>query len=423
MQNTNMDGMTSMENFRPERADRTDSASAGPLEGVVVADFSRVLAGPYCTMLLADLGATVIKVEAPVGDDTRLWIPPHRDGVSTYYLAVNRNKQSIVLDLKDQDDLETAYQIIDRADVFVENFKPGGLTQFGLDAESVAERWPHLIHTSITGFGTAGGASMPGYDLLAQAVSGMMHVTGSQDGPPQRTGVAIFDVIAGLHAAVGILASLLDRGRTSQGQHVSLNLLSSALSSLVNQTEGAVACGNDPMRMGNEHPSLFPYGPFRANDREIVICCGNDSQFRRMVDCLGRGDLADDARFATVEARNANRVELRTAMEAALDAATAEEWFARLQAVGVPCSPILTVKEGVQFAEDLGLEPVVETGLGDDAVPTVRNPIGLSRTPLRYDKAPPALGADGDAVEQWIRHTPAHPASATRDELREKAAL
>lgn len=412
-----------MHNNRPETAGHHEGASAGPLSGVVVADFSRVLAGPYCTMLLADLGATVIKVEAPAGDDTRLWIPPHRDGVSTYYLAVNRNKQSIVLDLKNKDDLDTAYQIIDRADVFVENFKPGGLKQFGLDAESVAERWPHLIHTSITGFGTEGGASMPGYDLLAQAVSGMMHVTGSQDGPPQRAGVAIFDVVAGLHAAVGILASLVDRNRTAQGQHVSLNLLSSALSSLVNQTEGAVACGNDPMRMGNEHPSLFPYGPFQAHDREIVICCGNDSQFRRMVQCLGRGDLADDARFATMVMRNANRDDLRAAMEAALDAATAEEWFERLQKVGVPCSPILTVKEGVQFADDLGLEPIADAGVGADAVPTVRNPIGMSRTPLRYDKAPPALGADGAEVQEWIRRTPAHSDAAAHHHTREKAAL
>lgn len=412
-----------MDNFRSERADRTDSASAGPLEGVVVADFSRVLAGPYCTMLLADLGATVIKVEAPAGDDTRRWIPPHRNGVSTYYLAVNRNKQSVVLDLKDQDDLETAYQIIDRADVFVENFKPGGLKQFGLDADSVAARWPHLIHTSITGFGTEGGASMPGYDLLAQAVSGMMHVTGSQDGPPQRAGVAIFDVVAGLHAAVGILAALVDRGRTAQGQHVSLNLLSSALSSLVNQTEGAVAGGNDPMRMGNEHPSLFPYGPFQANDREIVICCGNDSQFRRMMECIGRGDLADDERFATMEVRNANRDALRAAMEAALNAATAEEWFERLQNVGVPCSPILTVKEGVQFADDLGLDPVADAGMGEDAVPTVRNPIGLSRSAIRYDKAPPALGADYEAVQEWIRGTAPRAGEQATQKEREKAAL
>lgn len=391
---------------RPDTSGNSVMASAGPLSGVVVADFSRVLAGPYCTMLLADLGATVIKVESPGGDDTRGWIPPQRDGVSTYYLSVNRNKQSIVLDLKNQDDLNMAHQIIDRADVFVENFKPGGLQQFGLDAESVAERWPHLIHASITGFGTHGGASMPGYDLLAQAVSGMMHVTGSADGPPQRAGVAIFDVMAGLHAAVGILASLIDRGGTAKGQHVSLNLLSSALSSLVNQSEGAVAAGNSPVRMGNEHPSLFPCGPFRTRDRDIVICCGNDAQFRRLVECLRRSDLADDPRFTTMEQRNAHRADLRAALETALDAATAEEWFERLQRAGVPCSPILTVQEGVRFAEDLGLEPVVDAGAGVDAVPTVRNPIGMSRTPPRYDKAPPALGADAAEVEAWILRTP-----------------
>ena len=228
-------------------------STPGPLSGVVVADFSRVLAGPYCTMLLADMGATVIKVEGPAGDDTRGFKPPSRDGVGTYYLSVNRNKHSIVLDLRDPADLETAYEIIDAADVFIENFKPGGLARFGLDPETVAERWPGLIHTSITGFGTAGGAHLPGYDLLVQGVSGFMSVTGSADGPPQRAGVAMFDVLTGLHAAVAVLGALHERDASGKGQHIHLDLLSSALSSLVNQTTGYAAAGNNPQRLGNDH--------------------------------------------------------------------------------------------------------------------------------------------------------------------------
>ncbi|MGJ9374186.1 CaiB/BaiF CoA transferase family protein [Nesterenkonia sp. CF4.4] len=391
-----------------------------PLEGIIVADFSRVLAGPYCTMLLADMGATVIKVESPGGDDTRQWIPPQRDGVSTYYQSVNRNKSSVVLDLKDPDDLETACRIIDRADVFVENFKPGGLERFGLDSESVARRWPDVIHASITGFGTAAGRSMPGYDLLAQAVSGAMSITGEPDGQPQRAGVALFDVITGLHAAVGVLGALQERHRSGLGQHLGLDLLSSALSGLVNQTGGYAAAGNVPTRMGNDHPSLFPYGPFRASDRDIIICCGNDRQFKGLVECVGLPHLATDTRFRTMGERNTNREELRQLLVQALSAQTAEEWFERLQAVGVPCSPILRIDEGVEFATTLGLEPVVDAGRGAGAVPTIKHPVSFSRTPARYDKAPPALGADHADVLGWLDQTP--PRIDTRSSLRRSPA-
>lgn len=385
---------------------RSQNLGRGPLDGIVIADFSRVLAGPYATMLLADLGATVIKVEAPNGDDTRYWIPPSRDGISTYYLSVNRNKDSIVLDLRDPADLATAHEIIDRADVFVENFKPGGLAKFGLGPEDVAERWPELIHASITGFGLEGGAEMPGYDLLVQAMSGMMHVTGSQHGPPQRTGVAIFDVVTGMHATIGILAALQERNVSGRGQHIVLDLLSSAQSGLVNQTAGYAACGNEPMRMGNEHPSLFPYGPFRAADRDIIICIGNNTQFRRLCEQLGMEWAADDDRYRTVEARNLNRSTLKELMEKNLSAKKADEWFDILQSVKVPCAPILTVGEGVRFAEKLGLEPIVEVGEGEDAVPLIKNPISYSRSPISYHKAPPPLGADSDTVREWISSTP-----------------
>ncbi|MEW1964860.1 CoA transferase [Micrococcus sp. NPDC078436] len=384
-----------------------------PLDGVVVADFSRVLAGPYATMLLADMGATVIKVESPAGDDTRLWMPPERDGIGTYYLSVNRNKHSIVLDFSDEEDLATAYAILDRADVLVENFKPGGLKRFGLDAETVAHRWPQLIHTTITGFGTAGGASMPGYDLLVQGMSGFMHVTGHPDGDPQRAGVAIFDVVTGLHAAVGILAALVERGRNADagGQHVELNLLSSALSGLVNQTTGYAAAGNNPQRLGNDHPSLYPYGPFPTAERDLIICVGNESQFSRLTACLGLPELAADPRFRSVRLRNENRDELRALMVEALAGHDADHWFAALQSVGVPCAPILDIADGVERAADLGLEPVVQVGSPETRqVPLIRNPVSFSRTPVAYPKAPPHLGEDDDAVRSWLATTPARAA-------------
>ena len=380
------------------------TASSRPLDGVVVADLSRVLAGPYCTMLLADMGATVIKIENPGGDDTRQWRPPHREGVSTYYQSVNRNKSSIVLDLREEPDLETAYRVIDRADVFVENFKPGSLDRFGLDPQSVALRWPQIIHASITGFGTAEGRTMPGYDLLAQALSGAMSITGEEDGDPQRAGVAIFDVMTGLHTAVGILGALYERERSGQGQHLELDLLSSALSGLVNQTGGFAAAGNVPTRMGNDHPSLYPYGPFPAADRDIVICCGNDRQFARLVTCLDTPELSEDPRFRTMADRNENRGELRTLLIRALSSRTADEWFELLQEAGIACSPILGIDEGVHFAQRLGLKPVVDAGSGTASVPTIKHPVSFSRTPARYDKAPPLLGADQEDVLAWLDH-------------------
>ncbi|WP_178945850.1 CaiB/BaiF CoA-transferase family protein [Kocuria sp. TGY1127_2] len=379
-----------------------DRRSSGPLSGVVIADFSRVLAGPYCTMLLADLGATVIKIEGPNGDDTRQWQPPERDGESTYYLGVNRGKYGLQLNLKDEEDLNTAYSLIEASDVFIENYKPGGLEKFGLDEESVARRWPRLVHVSITGFGTKGGAALPGYDLLAQAVSGMMDLTGSSDGPPQRMGVALFDVVTGLHAAVGILAALHERERSGKGQHLGLDLLSSALSGLSNQTSGFVAAGNVPHRMGNDHPSLFPYGPFATQDGQLVICIGNDAQFRVLAHALGRDELADDPRYATMPQRNRNRSELRRLIEDVLAEQTSDVWFHQLRQAGLPCSPILDVAGGIRFAEELGLSPVVDAGTDDDAVPTIKSPIGFSRTGPSYDKAPPRLDQDRDAVLDWL---------------------
>ena len=259
----------------------------GPLSGTIIADFGRVLAGPYCTMLLADMGATVIKVESPIGDETRAWMPPEHEGKSTYYLSINRNKLSIELDFSDPGDLATARELAARADVVIENFKPGGLEKFGLDYQSVAAQNPDVIFTSITGFGTAGGASLPGYDLLVQAASGLMSLTGAPETEPFRAGVAVVDVFTGMHACIGILAALNHRRVTGEGQRVEVNLMSSALSGLVNQTGAYAIAGVVPTRMGNEHPSIYPYEPIATGDGEIVLAIGNDRQFRVLCRELG----------------------------------------------------------------------------------------------------------------------------------------
>ena len=377
----------------------SQAESSGPLSGLVVADFSRVLAGPYCTMLLADLGADVIKVESPEGDDTRHWVPPVSDsGVGTYYLAVNRNKRSIALDFADPDDNAVAHALAARADVFIHNFKPGGLTRFGLDYDSVHANNPGIVYCSISGFGSGAGASIPGYDLLVQGISGLMSLTGAPDGPPYRAGVAVFDVMAGMHSAIGILAALHHRDQTGQGQQIEINLLSSALSALVNQTSAYVAGGVVPTRMGNAHLSLYPYEPMPTGGGELIIAAGNDRQFRKLAEALGAAELADDEQFSTVLARNDNRDELRPLLEKKLATRSALEWLRTLSELGVPCAPINDVAGGVRLADELGLEPVVTAG----GVNTIRHPIRMSETPARYDLAPPAVGEHDAELRAWL---------------------
>ncbi|HET7763415.1 MAG TPA: CoA transferase [Phycicoccus sp.] len=380
---------------------------SGPLSGLLVADFSRILAGPYATMLLADLGAEVVKVESPGGDDTRTWVPPVRDGVSTYYLGVNRNKRSVALDLKDDGDVALARELARRADVLVENFKPGGLARFGLDYETVSADNPGVVYASISGFGSGpGGRDLPGYDLIVQAISGLMSLTGDPDGPPYRAGISVFDVMAGLHATIGVLAALNARHETGRGQHVEVNLLSSALSGLVNQSSAFVAGEVVPHRMGNSHPSLFPYEPLPCSDRDLIITAGNNAQFRRLAEVLGAPELADDPRFARNEDRTANRDELRPLLVERLRTRTAMEWFRDIIAAGVPCGPINSVDGGIRFAEEVGLDPVVVVGEGDAAVPSVRNPIRFSQSGTRYDLPPPSLDEHGDALRRWLAGSP-----------------
>ncbi|MCL1868875.1 MAG: CoA transferase [Promicromonosporaceae bacterium] len=373
------------------------------LDGVLVADFSRVLAGPYATMLLGDLGATVVKVESPTGDDTRTWVPPVRpDGVGTYYAAVNRNKRSVVLDLRDDADRDAACELAARADVLVENFRPGGLAKFGLDYDSVAATNPGIVYSSISGFGTAQGAALPGYDLIVQAMSGLMSLTGDPGGPPYRAGISVFDVMAGLHSTIGILAALRHRDRTGRGQHVEASLMASAMSGLVNQTMAYVGAGVTPTRMGNAHPSLFPYEALATADDDLIVAAGNDAQFRRLAEVLGVPEVADDPRFAENAGRTARREELRPLLEERLRTKPATAWFDLLTEAGVPCGPIASIAQGVEHAAKLGLEPVVDVGRGERAVPGVRHPLDYSASAPRYEIPPPGLGEHTDEVRAWL---------------------
>ncbi|MAT04292.1 MAG: carnitine dehydratase [Acidimicrobiaceae bacterium] len=388
----------------PSSADLANSAAGrrAPLDGIVVADLSRVLAGPYSSMLLADLGATVIKVESPGGDDTRAWAPPEKDGVATYYMSINRNKQSIVLDFGDPDDLEIAYELLRRADVALQNFKPGGLKKFGLDYESARQLNPALIYLSISGFGTAEGAWLPGYDLVVQAVSGLMSLTGDADGPAYRAGISVFDVMAGMHGTIGILAALNQRRETGLGQHVEVNLLSTALSGLVNHSAAYVASGVVPTRMGNEHPSVYPYQPMPTKDRDVIVAVGNDRQFRSLCEVLGIPEVAEDERFALNTDRADHRDQLHPILLERLAQWSADDLFVALNQVGVPCGPINSIADGVELAESLGLEPRVTLGEGDRQVDLVRHPIRFSDAEPRYTSPPPLLGEHSDSVREWL---------------------
>lgn len=398
---------------------RDDAAAPvpGPLDGVVVADFSRVLAGPYATMLLADLGATVVKIERPGGgDETRAWGPPWSGGLSTYFQAVNRNKVSAVCDLASDDGRAAALELCRRADVVVENFRTGTMDRLGLGAQRVRAANPRAVYCSITGFGPGAGADLPGYDFLIQAVGGLMSITGAAGetagddtagggaGGPTKTGVAVVDVITGLHALVGILAALRHRDATGEGQVVEVNLMTSLLSGLVNQASGYLNAGVVPHALGNRHPSIAPYELLQAQDRPLALAVGNDRQFAALCAELGLDRLADDPRFATNAARVEHRGVLIPLLNQALAAAPADHWAERLMARAVPCGPVNTLDQAVDLAERLGLEPWVEIrddeNRGDDdglergerrgrVSRQIRHPISFSATAPTYRLPPP----------------------------------
>jgi crotonobetainyl-CoA:carnitine CoA-transferase CaiB-like acyl-CoA transferase len=362
-------------------------APTGPLAGLRVADFSRVLAGPYATMMLGDLGAEIIKVERPPrGDDTRAWGPPHApDGTSTYFQSVNRNKRSVWLDLGDPADRAEAWDLATSADVLVENLAPGTMARFGLGYETVSAANPGVVYASISGFGAGAGAAMPGYDLLVQAMGGLMSITGQSADQPTKVGVALVDVLTGLHATVGILAALHERNRSGRGQHVSVNLLSSTLSALVNQAQAVIGAGSVPRAMGNSHPSIAPYETLTTADGVIVLAVGNDRQFRVLCEVLGL-DLADDPDYATNPARVAHRDRLADLLGESLCTASTTHWVQALTAAGVPAGPVNDIPAALDLATTLGLAPVALA----DGVPGVANPITLSRTPVDYRLAPPS---------------------------------
>lgn len=378
------------------------------LKGVRVADFSRVLAGPYATMMLADFGADVIKIESPDGDDTRDWKPPvDADGNSTYFASVNRNKRSVICDLKTPDGLARAREIALGADIVIENFRTGVMEKFGLDAATLRAEKPGLIYCQITGFGDGEGAALPGYDLLVQAVGGLMSITGPASGEPSKVGVALVDVLTGMNALTGILLALRERDRTGQGDVVRVDLLTSLLSGLVNQASSTLATGVAPGRSGNAHPSITPYELFEGGDRPIVIAAGNDRQFaalcrvfdERVADAFPA--LSGDIRFASNPERVAARDALRVEINRRLPLAPAATWVADLMAAGVPAGLVNSVKEAIEFAAALGLDPTITlTQSSGLATTLIRNPIHFDNAHASYRSAPPALGADQDA--DWL---------------------
>lgn len=365
--------------------------SGGPLDGIVVVDFSRVLAGPYATMMLGDFGAEVLKIERPgVGDDTRSWGPPYdSESAATYFNAANRNKRSVTLDLASPAGVQRAREMVATADIVVENFRPGTMEKLGLGYDDLRAVRPNLIYCSITGFGREEGAGLAGYDLLIQAVGGLMSVTGPENGEPTKAGVALVDVLAGLHALAGILAALAYRDRTGEGQRVETNLLSVLLSSLVNQASGYLGAGVVPAPMGNRHPSICPYQTFATADRPIALAVGNDKQFAALMAALGEPETAQDNRFGSNAQRVANRDELCALLDRLLVRAGADHWYEVLNKAGVPAGPINDVAEAFDFARRLGLQPTVV--VPGSATAQVANPISLSVTPVTYRLAPPPL--------------------------------
>lgn len=364
------------------------------LDGLRIVDFSRVLAGPLATMVLADLGAEVTKVERPgCGDDTRAWGPPWDEtGMSTYFQAVNRNKTSIVLDLASDADRRRARELVAGADAVVENFRPGVMQRLGLGYEELRGANPGLVYCSITGFGAGAGAALPGYDLLVQALGGLMSITGAADGPPQKVGVALVDVVCGLFASTGILAALRHRDLTGEGQRVELDLLTCLLAALVNQGSAYTLAGEVAGRMGTAHPSVAPYELLRTGDGEIVIAVGTDAQFGALCRVLGCPELADDAAYATNAARVGARTRLRELIEQRLQGRAAADWVQELSLAGVPAGRVNDIADAFALAERLGLQPIVEVPRQDGAPARLtRSPISMSLTPASYRAAPPPL--------------------------------
>lgn len=384
-------------------AEATGEGPHLPLDGIRVLDLSRVLAGPLCTQVLGDLGADVVKIERPgTGDDTRGWGPPFAGDDAAYFLSLNRNKRSVVADLKTEEGVSLVRRLAGSSDVVIENFRRGLMAELGLDLVELRERDPGLVTCSLTGFGpdAPDAASRPGYDIIVQALSGLMGVTGPVGGEPVKVGVALLDVITGLYAANGILAALADRERTGRGHHVEVALYDASVAAMVNQAANVLIGGEDPAPMGTAHPNIVPYQSFHAADRPFILAAGNDRLFERTCGVIGRPELAQDPRFATNEGRVRHRDALIPVLQEAFAGRPADAWLAALSDAAVPCAPILRPSEVFRTPEGAArVERVADPAHGG-SLDLVRSPIRIDGRPLEARLPPPALGAHTDEVNE-----------------------
>jgi len=374
---------------------------AGALEGIKIVDLTRVLAGPFCTMTLADLGADVIKIEGTATkDDTRFWGPPYAGGESAYYLCANRNKRAIRLNLKSDKGKEVFKRLVAESDVVVQNFKTGTLERMGLGYEQLKAVNPRIILASITGFGSNGPyKDLAGYDYIIQAMSGLMEITGDQQSGPMKVGVAIADVLTGLYTTVGILAAIQERNHSGVGQSIDISLFDSQISALVNVASNYLVSGIIPKRLGNQHPNIVPYQVFPTADQEMVVAVGNDTQFRRFVQVLGVEEWADDHRFATNPKRVENRELLIGMISERMKTQSSRHWREQLEAVGVPNGPINNMKELFADPQVQAREMVVEMAHPTaEKIKLVGSPLKLSRTPVEMKRHPPLYGEHTDQV-------------------------
>lgn len=371
-----------------------------PLQGIRVLDLSRVLAGPYCTMVLGDLGARVVKVEPPEGDETRGWGPPFAGGESAYYLCVNRNKRGMTVNLKTGEGRSILAELARTSDVLVENFRPGTLARFGLDFETVSVSNPRLVYCSLSGFGQTGPLrERPGYDFMIQALGGLMSFTGEPEGEPMKVGVAVTDLFAGQNAVIAILAALQARQHTGRGQHLDIALFDSQLGMLANVASNFLVSGNPPGRYGNAHANIVPYQSFRAADGWFVLAVGNDRQFARLCEVIARPDLAADEKYAANTARVLHRKELLPILNSIFLTRPSAQWLSALEAAEIPCGPIHTLDQTFAEPQVAARGMLIELPHPTAGkVPLVGSPLKFSATPVDYRLPPPLLGQHTDEI-------------------------
>lgn len=389
----------------------------GPLSHIRVLDLSRILAGPFCTQILGDLGADVVKVERPgTGDDTRGWGPPYLttdDGEETaesaYFLSANRNKRSVMIDIATQEGAKLIDGLLAQCDVLVENFRTGALARYGLDYASLSARHPHLIYCSITGFGQTGPMKdAPGYDFLVQGLGGLMAATGEKDAPPMKVGVALSDIMTGQYAAIGILSALVSRERTGKGQHIDLSLLDTTIANMGNIAQHVLTSGELPPRLGNAHASIVPYQVFATSDGHIILAVGNDTQFQRMCAAIGKEDWAADPRFATNSARVRNRDALLPQLSEICLRYNTEWWLQAMRLAGVPASPVNDMDQALSMEQVRARDMLIALPhkLTEDPIPLVGSPLKLSETPVSYRRAPPLGGQHSDEILEELLALP-----------------